>query len=113
MKTDTYTKAILTVIAICLTINVIKDCEIFPSAYASETKKATKVPVNEVMDVRLVDINTSDQLNVNLKKIDTYDELKVNLKKIETREKLDVNLSEIGGKWVSNGGPIPVKVQVH
>ncbi|AFL81639.1 hypothetical protein Aeqsu_2179 [Aequorivita sublithincola DSM 14238] len=109
MKTDNYTKTILTIIAICLTINVVKDFDVFPSAYASE-KVETK-PINEVMDVRLVDINTSDELNVNLKSVDTYDEVKVNLKKIETSDKLDVNLEEIGGGWVSNGGPIPVKVQ--
>ncbi|SRX55004.1 hypothetical protein [Aequorivita sp. CIP111184] len=108
MKIDTYTKTILTIIAICLTINVLKDFDIFPSAYAAE--KIEYKPTNEVMDVRLVDINTYDELNVNLKSVDTYDELKVNIKKIETTDKLDVNLDEIGGGWVSNGGPIPVKV---
>lgn len=118
MKTDKYTKTILTIIAICLTINVIKDFEIFPSAYANEPEKISDIPVgykvvpmNEVMDVRLVDINTYDELNVNLKGVDTYDEVKVNIKKIETTDELDVNLDEIGGGWVSNGGPIPVKVQ--
>ncbi len=109
MKTDNYTKTILTIIAICLTINVLKNFDMVPSTYAAE-KMDTK-PVNEVMDVRLVDINTYDELNVNLKSVDTYDELKVNLKKIETTDNLDVNIDEIGGGWVSNGGPIPVKVQ--
>ncbi len=118
MKTDKYTKTILTIIAICLTINVMKNFEIIPSAYANEIGKISEIPVgykvvpmNEVMDVRLVDINTYDELNVNLKSVDTYDEIKVNIKKIETTDELDVNLDEIGGGWVSNGGPIPVKVQ--
>jgi hypothetical protein len=117
MKTDKYTKTILTIIAICLTINVVKDFEIFPAAYANAPEKASEIPVgyklvpnNEVMDVRLVDINTYDELNVNLKSVDTYDEVKVNLKKIETTDELDVNIDEIGGGWVSNGGPIPVKI---
>ncbi|MRT16059.1 hypothetical protein F3C99_03710 [Vitellibacter sp. q18] len=109
MKTDNYTKTILTIIAICLTINVIKDFELVPSAHASEIVE--NKPISEVMDVRLVDINTYDELNVNLKSVDTYDEVKVNLKKIETSDELDVNIDEIGGGWVSNGGPIPVKVQ--
>ncbi len=109
MKTDKYTKTILTIIAICLTINVIKNFEIIPSAHASEI--VGNKPVSEVMDVRLVDISTYDELNVNLKSVDTYDEVKVNLKKIETTDELDVNLDEIGGGWVSNGGPISVKVQ--
>lgn len=118
MKTDKYTKTILTIIAICLTINVIKDFEIIPTTYANEPEKISEipqgykvVPMNDVMDVRLVDINTYDELNVNLKSVDTYDEVKVNIKKIETTDELDVNLDEIGGSWVSNGGPIPVKVQ--
>ena len=117
MKTDTYTKTILTVIAICLTINVAKDLDIIPSAYANNSEKISKipdghviVPVNQVMDVRLVNINTSDKLNVNLKGIDTYNELKVNLNKIETKDLLNVNLHSLGGSWVSNGGPLPVKV---
>lgn len=110
MKTDNYTKTILTIIAICLTINVMKDFQIVPAAYAAENEKPM-TPVSEVIDVRLVDINTYDELNVNLKGVDTYDEVKVNLKKIETTDELDVNLDEIGGSWVSNGGPIPVKVQ--
>jgi len=109
MKTDNYTKTILTIIAICLTINVMKDFKIFPAAYANEN--VIKAPVSEVLDVRLVDINTYDELNVNLKGVDTYDEVKVNLKKIETTDELDVNIDEIGGGWVSNGGPISVKVQ--
>lgn len=118
MKTDKYTKTVLTIIAICLTINVVKDFEVFPAAYANAPEKISEIPVgyklipaNEPMDVRLVDINTYDNLNVNIKGVDTYDELKVNLKKIETSDKLDVNLEEIGGGWISNGGPIPVKVQ--
>ncbi|MGB3342612.1 MAG: hypothetical protein WBA61_01745 [Aequorivita sp.] len=120
MKTDRYTKTILTIIAICLSINVVKDIDFIPSTYATETTKASVipdgfklVPVEDaaVMDVRIVDINTYKELNVNLKKVSTYDPIKVNLQKIETRDKMEVNISEIGGRWVSNGGPIPVKIQ--
>lgn len=111
MKTDKSTKIILTIIAICLTINLMKDFDVFPSAYANETYETIQKPFAEVLDVRLVDINTYDELNVNLKSVDTYDEVMVNLKKIETTDELDVNIDEIGGGWVSNGGPIPVKVQ--
>ncbi len=109
MKTDNYTKIILTIIAICLTINVVKDFDIIPSTYASD-KNETKI-VNQVIDVRLVDINTSDELNVNLKGVDTYDEVKVNLKKIETSDVLDVNIKEVGGSWLSSGGPVLVQLK--
>lgn len=120
MKTDKYTRFILTIIALCLAIIVLKDFDILPKAYAAEPSKISEVPVgykivpvNDVMDVRLVDINTWDQLNVNIKGVDTYDELKVNLKKIETNNSLNINVDKIGGGWISNGGPIPVQVQVH
>lgn len=120
MKTDLYTKTILTIIAICLTINVVKEFELIPSAYASETSNAPVkstdyklVPVDDfnTIDVRIVDISTYDELNVNLKSVDTYDEVKVNLKSIETTDELDVNIDEIGGHFVTNGGPIKVKVE--
>lgn len=118
MKTDKYTKIVLTVIAICLTINIVKEFNLVPSAYANEVKNTTSVPVgykvvpidNQVMDVRIVDINTSKEMNVNLKNVSTYDPIKVNLKKIETSDKLDVNLKELGGRWVSYG-PLPVKIE--
>jgi len=120
MKSDLYTKTVLTIIAICLSINVITGLELIPSAYASETivspmvtSEYKLVPINEsgTMDVRIVDINTSDELNVNLKNIDTYDELKVNLKSIDTDDELDINIDEIGGLWVHSGGPIPVQIK--
>ncbi|RMA64727.1 hypothetical protein [Ulvibacter antarcticus] len=120
MKNDLYTKTILTVIAICLTLQVVKDLDLIPSAYASEgnntadkTSEYRLVPVNEfnTMDVRIVDINTYDELNVNLKSVDTYDEVKVNIKSIETSDELDINIDEIGGGFVTSGGPIKVKIE--
>ncbi len=120
MKTDRYTKTILTIIAVCLTINLVKEFNIVPSVYASENKNTTEasteyrlVPLNEnsTMDVRIVDINTYDELNVNLKSVDTYDEVKVNIKSIDTSDELDINIDEIGGSWVTNGGPLRVKIE--
>ena len=120
MKTDLYTKTILSIIAICLTINLAKEIELIPSVHASETpidfEMATKYKLVQIdefntIDVRIVDINTYDELNVNLKSIDTYDEVKVNINSIDTSDELDVNIDEIGGGWVTNGGPIKVKVE--
>ena len=120
MKTDLYTKSILSIIAICLTINVMNDLDIIPEAYASEssiqpfsTKEYKLVPVSEfeTLDVRIVDINTYDELNVNIKSVDTYDEMKVNINSIDTSDELDVNIDEIGGGWLSHGGPLPVKIE--
>lgn len=70
MKTDIYTKTILTVIAICLVILVGKEVEIIPSAKATDVKEHFRlVPVNpdgsinvkvaEVVDVQIRGINES------------------------------------------------------
>ena len=113
MKTDLYTKIILTVIAVCLTLILVKEFDLIPSAYASiDPVETTSLlpPISETIDVRIVDISTYDELNVNLKGVDTYDEVKVNLSNIDTTDELDVNIDEIGGGWVNNGGPIKVKL---
>ncbi len=122
MKTDLYTKSVLTLIAICLTLLTLQQFHWIPTAYASNIETETILETNasyrmipidalNTIDVRIVDISTYDELNVNLKSVDTYDELKVNIKSIDTQDELDVNIDEIGGNWVSSGGPIPVRVQ--
>ena len=112
MKTDLYTKSLLTIIAICLSFQVFQDLDLVPKAYAKDEPSSPNhnLPVLAPMDVRIVDINTYDELNVNLKSVDTYDEVKVNIKNIDTSDELDINIDEIGGGWISNGGPIPVKI---
>ena len=127
MKTDTYTKTLLTIIAICLTINTVKSIDIFPKAYAgneTESNSMTKISEDEdisnyrliklnefeTLDVRIVDINTYDELNVNIKSVDTYDEFDVNIKNIETTDELDINIDEIGGRYLTNGQAINVKI---
>lgn len=61
MKTDLYTKIVLTVIAVCLTISLLKEFEIIPSAKANA---AATIPnpiatatENNVVDVNIVKIN--------------------------------------------------------
>ena len=110
MKTDLYTKSLLTIIAICLSFQVFQDLDLVPKAYAKDEPSSPNhnLPVLAPMDVRIVDINTYDALNVNLKEIDTYDQLKVNLVNIDCDDELDVNIDEVGGAWVSHGGPIKI-----
>ena len=118
MKTDSYTRFVLTAIAICLSVNLLTEFDLFPKVHASEhinSRQNTEyvlVPLSEAstLDVRIVDINTYDELNVNLKGVDTYEELKVNIKSIDTDDELDVNLEEIGGAWIPHGGPVKVKL---
>lgn len=104
MKTDRYTKIILTIIAACMVINVIEKIDIMPRAYASEP--ATKPSSAPTPNYSLVPLNPDGSINVkmvaptdmNLIGIKTYDELNVN-----------VNLAKIGG--YSTYGEIPVKVK--
>ncbi len=56
MKTDAYTKIVLTIIAICLTFNVIKDMEIIQSAKAKTSElNSTSSQQSSVIDVKIVD----------------------------------------------------------
>ena len=70
MKTDTYTKVILTVIAVALTVNVIKDLSLVPTVQASETITNNVLPSSEY---RLVPISTMETLDVRIVDINTYD----------------------------------------
>jgi hypothetical protein len=106
MKTDRYTKIILTIIAACMVINVIENIDLMPRAYANEpaTKPSTNLGENPAYG--LVPLNKDGSINVkmaaptdvNVIGIKTYDELNVN-----------VNLAKIGG--YSTYGEIPVKVK--
>lgn len=117
MKTDVYTKVVLTVIAIALSAIVLRDMDIIPEAHATSDAKMPIVntnygliPVNEDGSINVRFMNT-EELDVNIRNIDTYDELRVDLRRINTSDELDINLDEIGGGWLSNGGPIPVRIE--
>ncbi|WP_109299688.1 hypothetical protein [Aquimarina sp. AU474] len=112
MKTNKYSQFLLTIIAVCLVIIVIRDIDIIPKAHANSSYHNTfaNLPINEDGSIT-VRINNTDEINVNIKSIDTYDKLKVDLNGISTRDELDINIDEIGGSYVSSGGPIKVKIQ--
>lgn len=104
MKNDSYTKFILTVIAVCLAINTLEKIDLIPTAHAATTETENNsnpnyavVPVNEDGSIN-VTLKNSEVIDVNIKGINTYDELDVN-----------VNLEKIGG--YSTYGEIPIKVK--
>ncbi len=107
MKSDLYTKSILTVIAICLTINVLKDFNIFPKAYANDEPLKTQPNKFSNINYGLIPINADGTIDVNIK---SSSEMDVNISNISTDDELDVNIDEIGGGYVSYGGPIKVDV---
>lgn len=112
MKTDHYTKFIFTIIAICLVIIVIRDIELIPKVHANNipVNNYSLIPVNSDGSIN-VRVSNMDEIDVNIKKIDTYDKLKVDLNSISTRDEVDINIDEVGGRYVSSGGPIEVKLQ--
>jgi hypothetical protein len=102
MKTDTYTKGVLTVIAVCLTFNLLKDINVIPKAHAGD-------PVYNAaqsMKYGLVPINADGSINVNVKSASTLD---VDIVDISTSDELDINIDEVGG--FSTFGTVPVKVK--
>ncbi|MBI3503007.1 MAG: hypothetical protein HY063_14550 [Bacteroidetes bacterium] len=80
MKTDFYTKTVLTVIAGALTIIAFQNEEIFTSANAGKAAGFISVPVNP--------------------------DGSINVKFSET---MKVNISEVGGNYIYNSIPINVK----
>lgn len=100
MKTDLYSKTVLTVIAICLTIITIKSVDLIPKSYAN-------TPNNFIKEYGLVPINSDGSINV---KITNTSEIDVDITSISTSDELDVNIDEIGGGYVSHGGPISVEM---
>lgn len=90
MKTDFYTKAVLTVIAICLTIIAIKQVEIIPNAYA----ETPKTHFNTNMNYCLVPLNADGTINVNI---------------ISNSSVMDVNIEEVGGYSCYSKLPVVIK----
>ncbi len=67
MKTDLYTKTILTVIAVCLTVNLLKEFEIIPTAKAN-TAATAQAPQPIAAQTAPVDVNITHMAGVPLTK---------------------------------------------
>ncbi len=80
MKTDFYTKAVLTVIAVCLIILVLKEVEIIPKAHAD----TPALHQGERVNYGLVPVNPDGSINV----------------KITSSSELRVDVYKVGGFWV-------------
>jgi hypothetical protein len=107
MKADRYTKTVLTVIAACMVINLLKEVDILPKAYANEPSKPVTTPA-PAPNYAVVPLNADGSINVkNVSNTPTD----VNIVGIRTSDDLDVNvnLEKIGGSYTS--GEIPVRVK--
>ncbi len=113
MKTDKYTKVVLTIIAICLINLSLGGISPFQQAHANSTAPDGTyglVPLNEDGSIT-VRLSNTEEIEVDIKSISTWDELKVDIAEISTSDELDVNLDEIGGSNMTMGEAIPVKVK--
>ncbi len=100
MKTDLYTKTILTIIAVCLVIIVIKQVDIIPNAHAENSAKVVYDP-----NYRLIKTNADGTIDVNIKS--SSSSIDVNLVKVKNSDPVDVNIKKIGGNTCHDA--IPVK----
>ena len=123
MKNNKFLTAVLTVIALNLSLQTIETMEFLPKLKAAEKEPNStktlpeldphsvwaKLPLNEdgSLNVRVI---SADEIDVNITDISTYDEMRVSIEGVNTSEELSVNIDEIGGSSVYSGGPIKVKI---
>ncbi|MTG98995.1 MULTISPECIES: hypothetical protein [Myroides] len=100
MKVDFYTKAILTVIAGCLLIMVIRDLSIVPKAHATEGS----IPNSAPLGYGLVPLNDDGSMNVRVSNFDEYtndvnvrfnDELKVRITNSEIKTSMSNSFGNV------------------
>ncbi len=113
MKTDFYTKSILTVIAICLVLLVVKDFS-FTSLKADSGAKVNTnyglIPINADGSINVVMKSfPNSTMDVQIVGVSTYDKLKVDVADISTSNELDVNIDEVSGSSVWGGVPVNIK----
>jgi uncharacterized membrane protein YuzA (DUF378 family) len=92
MKIDKFTKIVLVIIAINLTLLSVKNLDIIPKTYAKES-----FAKNEI-NYGLVPLNENGTIDVNIKSVNTT-------------EILDVNIKEVGGSSIFSNIPVEIKNQ--
>lgn len=89
MKPDFYTKAVLTVIALCLVVLVFQRVDVIPTAYAERAK-----PLSAPASYGLVPVNADGSIDVNIKSV---------------TETMNVNIDEVGGR--ATYGTVNVRIK--
>ena len=104
-----FTKVVLTVIALNLTIITVKDLSFVPTRqrglirFRLGTKWTVWPRTIEWGWNDYVKLKPNDEIDVNIVGVETSDELDVNIDGINTNDELDVNIDEVGGSYVSSG----------
>jgi hypothetical protein len=105
MKIDKFTKVVLTVIAVNLTLLTVKNLDIIPKAYANES--TSKVKFTPSMNYGLVPLNDDGSITV---KLSSYDEIDVNITNISTYDNLKVVVDEVD-PYAFSYCTVPVKIK--
>ncbi len=117
MKTDLYTKVVLTTIAIALVVLVFKNNTILNEAQAEKPNfnKYASIPINEDGSIN---VRMMADMDVNIKSLggsSIYGALPINIKELGGSSfygnGLPVNLKEFGGSSVNNSSGIPVNIE--
>ncbi len=114
MKTDKYTKTILTIIAGALVVIVFQQMEIFPKANAAKINSFLSVPVNPDGSINVKFI---DEMKVNITSVggsSVYSTLPINLKEfsgssINTSYGIPVNVEAVDGSTIFEALPVKIK----
>ena len=108
MKIDKFTKVVLTVIAVNLTLLTVKNLDIIPKAYANES--TSKVKFTPSMNYGLVPLNDDGSITV---KLSSYDEIDVNITNItniSTYDNLKIVVDEVA-PYAFSYCTVPVKIK--
>jgi hypothetical protein len=114
MKTDVYTKTVLTIIASALTIIAFQNTDFFPKANASKLSGFATVPVNPDGSIN---VKMTDNMKVDIAAIggsSIYGSLPINLKEISgssinTSNGIPVNIEAVDGSSVYEAVPVKIK----
>lgn len=102
MKTDSYTKAVLTVIALCLLLLTVQNLQLFPTARANPEHTANSFNSHYLP----VPLNADGSISV---KLIPAEDINVRIKGISTSDELNINLEKIGGSYIYGSIPVELK----
>ena len=115
MKTDVYTKAILTVIAGALIIITFQNLDFFPKANANKTSTGfVSVPINPDGSIN---VKFVDEMKVNISSVGgnyVYNSLPINVKELDGSSisgsyGLPVNIKALSGSSIYDALPVKMK----
>lgn len=120
MKNDLYLKMVLTVIALCLLVNVFRDVDIIPKLNAANPdqgfeKNYVRMPVNPDGSINVRIISGGETMKVELDRVNCEVPIKQNYGNVLDIRLKDVNYSAFSSVFVpvKLAGSDPMKVKIE